>query len=335
MTKSALIIAEAEINHNGDVELAKKLVSAAAEIGADVIKFQCFVPEGFIAPGSSYLQIFQDVALSLDAFREIQAHAEKAGIRMLSTAGDLEGLGMIVDLGLEAIKIGSTNITNIGLLRAIAATRKPVYLSTGASTLGEVERAVDILSSGGAEIALFHCTVQYPAEAGNLNLNAIPTLATVFPEMRIGYSDHTVGNTAAAAARALGAEMFEKHFTLDRTLPGPDHTFSADPLEFAAYIRTIRDVEAMLGDGRKVPAGCEDGPRLNGRRYLTAMTDIAAGRTIEPDMIRPRRIEVTKIAHPDMLLGPEFEMRIVGTRSRRAIKAGETLFLDAFDLSKP
>lgn len=331
MTERSLIIAEAEINHNGDVELAKKLVSAAKDSGADVVKFQCFVADCFIAPGSSYLPIFRDVELTLDQFREIRDHARTVGIPMLSTAGDIEGLDMICQLGLDAVKIGSTNITNIGLLKAIAQTGKPAYLSTGASNLAEVDRAVEILSEGCPEVALFHCTVQYPAEPVHLNLHALQTLAAAFPGLRIGYSDHTTGNTAAVAARALGAVMFEKHFTLDRTLPGPDHFFSLDPAALQSYIADIRDVERMLGDGRKVPAACEAGPRLNGRRYLTAMRAIPKGAIVGAEMIRPRRVEVAKMPRPETLLGPEYEDVIVGACSRRDIAAGETLALDAFE----
>lgn len=332
MPNPSLIIAEAEINHNGDVALAKKLVTAAAEAGADVVKFQCFVPEGFIAPGSSYLPTFEGVALSLDEFREIRDHAAETGIGMLSTAGDIDGLRMIVDLGLDAVKVGSTNINHLGLLNAIAETGKKTYLSTGASTLGEIETALEILSRGVAEISLFHCTVQYPAEAGNLNLNALSTLVAAFPGIDIGYSDHTVGNTAAIAARALGAVMFEKHFTLDHNLEGPDHNFSADPAQLRAYIEAIRETESMLGSGRKIPADCEHAARLAGRRYMTAMTDIPENTVIEAPMIRPRRVEIRDPQTGRKLLGPEFEQRILGSRSRRAIAAGESLYLDLFDL---
>ena len=319
------IIAEGEINHNGDVEIAKKLVSAAHECGADMIKFQCFVTDSFIAPGSSFLPIFRENELSLEEFRAVRDHAEKVGITMISTAGDLEGLAMIVDLDLPVIKVGSTNITHASLLRAIAATGKPVYLSTGASTLDEIKAAVDILQSGGSgEITLFHCTVQYPANDDVLNLRSITTMRDAFPGIAIGYSDHSRGALAAAAAVALGATVVEKHFTLDHDMPGPDHSFSSDPAEFDEYVKTIRAAEVMLGSPDKVPTAIEEGVRLNGRRYLTAMTDIPAGTRIEQHMIRTRRIDATRV-DPKTLLGPEIEDAVVGAIAARAIPAGTTI----------
>lgn len=316
------IIAEGEINHNGDVELAKKLVDAAHACGADMIKFQCFETDSFIAPGSSFLPIFRENELSLEDFRAVRDHADKAGITMISTAADLDGLAMIVDLDLPVIKVGSTNITHVSLLRAIAATGKPVYLSTGASTLDEIRAAVDILQSGGSgEITLFHCTVQYPAEDEVLNLLSITTMQDAFPGLSIGYSDHSQGALAAAAAVALGATVLEKHFTLDRSMPGPDHGFSADPALFGEYVKTIRAAETMLGSPDKAPTEIEAGVRLNGRRYLTAMTEIPAGEKIEQHMIRPRRIDATRV-DPKTLLGPEIEDAVVGARAARAIAAG-------------
>lgn len=325
MNTSVRIIAEGEINHNGDVELAKKLVEAAHACGADMIKFQCFVTDSFIAPGSSFLPIFRQNELTLDEFRAVRDHAAKTGITMISTAGDLDGLAMIVDLDLPVIKVGSTNITHVSLLRAIAATGKPVYLSTGASTMDEIRDALAILRDGGSgEVTVFHCTVQYPADDDALNLRSIATMRDAFPDVPIGYSDHSRGATAAAAAVALGATVVEKHFTTDRALPGPDHGFSADPAEFAAYVATVRAVEKMLGSADKVPTAAEQAVRLNGRRYLTAMTDIAAGETIAAPMIRPRRIDAS-IVDPKTLIGPDQEDRVVGTVAARAIAAGAAI----------
>ena len=325
MSDAVNIIAEGEINHNGDVALAKKLVDAAHECGADMIKFQCFVTDSFIAPGSSFLPIFRENELSLDEFRQIRDHAEDVGITMISTAGDLDGLAMIVDLDLPVIKVGSTNITHISLLRAIAATGKPVYLSTGASTIDEIRAALDILQSGGSgPITLFHCTVQYPAEDDVLNLRSIVTMQKEFPDMAIGFSDHSQGSLAAAAAAALGATVFEKHFTLDNDMPGPDHGFSADPKAFAEYVGTIRSTERMLGSAAKEPTAAEEAVRLNGRRYLTAMTDIPAGSRIEAPMIRPRRIDAS-VVDPKTLLGPDMEESLSGATAARQISAGTAI----------
>lgn len=331
MSDSVTIIAEGEINHNGDVELAKKLVHAAHASGADMIKFQCFVTDSFIAPGSSFLPIFRENELSLDEFRQVRDHAENVGITMISTAGDLEGLGMITDLDLPIVKIGSTNITHISLLRGIAATGKPVYLSTGASTMEEIKSAVRILQSGGSgKITLFHCTVQYPAEEDVLNLRSISAMREEFPDLEIGFSDHSLGPVAASAAVALGATVFEKHFTLDNEMPGPDHGFSANPEAFAEYVQTIRATERMLGSASKSPTEAEEAVRLNGRRYLTAMADIDAGQKIEPDMIRPRRIDAS-IVDPRTLLGPETEERVIGSCAARGIDAGAAITADDID----
>ena len=328
MTEPVTIIAEGEINHNGDVGLAKKLVETAHECGADMIKFQCFVTDSFIAPGSSFLPIFRENELSLDEFREVRDHAGDVGITMISTAADVDGLSMIVELDLPTIKVGSTNITHVSLLRAIAATGKPVYLSTGASTMEEIRSAVDILQSGGSgHITLFHCTVQYPAEDGNLNLRSITGMREEFPGLAIGFSDHSLGPVAAAAAAALGATVFEKHFTLDNDMPGPDHGFSADPEALAEYVRTIRTAERMLGSANKKPTAAEEVVRLSGRRYLTAMSDIASGQVIEAKMIRPRRIDASTV-DPKKLLGPETEDRVVGAKAARPVASGAAITAD-------
>lgn len=320
------IIAEGEINHNGDVALAKKLVDAAKSCGADTIKFQCFVADSFIAPGSSFLPIFIENELNVDEFREVRDHAATIGIPMISTAGDIDGLAMIVELDLPTIKVGSTNITNFPLLEAIAETGKPVYLSSGASTLGEIEAAVNIVSRNTQDITLFHCTVQYPAESKNLNLAAISTIAMAFPEFEIGYSDHTRDAIAAPMAVAFGATVIEKHFTLDHELPGPDHSFSMDPDEFTQYVQSIRFAEQMIGSGVKAPAAIEAGVRLNGRRYLTAFTDIAKGDVITSTNIRGRRIDVAK-ADPEKLLGAEMERRVIGASAARDLANGTALSL--------
>lgn len=322
------IIAEGEINHNGDVKLAKKLVDAAKQCGADTIKFQCFVANGFIAPGSSFLPIFEDNELSLEDFRAIRDHAEQAGIKMISTAADIEGLAMIVELDLPVIKVGSTNITNVSLLRGIAETGKPVYLSTGASTIDEIETAMNLLKQGGGgDVTLYHCTVQYPAPDEALNLQAMQTMMQVFPGVPVGFSDHSKGSLAAAAAVAMGAVAVEKHFTLDHHLPGPDHGFSSDPEEFGEYVKTVRAVEKMLGSPEKVPTEAELIVRLNGRRYMTAFADMAKGDIITQAMIRPRRID-PKRSDPATLLGPDWEEQMIGAKAARDIVSGTALTRD-------
>ena len=327
MMVKTTVIAEAEINHDGQVERAKQLVDVAKASGADLVKFQCFVADNFIAPGSSFLHIFKDRELTLDDFREIKAHAEDIGITMISTASDLMGLEMIVALDLPVIKLGSTNITNMSLLEGLAATKKPIYLSTGASTLGEIERALDIQSAGTDDITLFHCTVQYPADDANLNLRAITTMQAAFPGTPIGYSDHSIGATAAVAAVTLGATVLEKHFTTDNSLAGPDHSFSANPAMLEAYIAAVRQTEAMLGDGAKRPIGPEHDARVSGRRYLTALVDIPGERPIDGDNIRARRVDVSTVPTAD-LLPPELEPMVYGWKAAHDIPAGRPLTWD-------
>ena len=324
MTQRTRIIAEAAINHNGDVEIAKRLVDAADACGADYVKFQCFTADAFIAPGSSFLPIFKERELKLKDFRAIRDHAAGKRVTMISTASDLTGLAMIVDLDLPLIKIGSTNIDNMPLLEAIAETRKPVILSTGASTLGEIERAVDVLSRWNDDITLLHCTVQYPADDTNLNLRALGTMAAAFPGRAIGYSDHSMGTVAGPAAVALGATWLEKHFTLDNAMDGPDHHFSADPETMSAYISGVRRTEAMLGDGAKEPIGPEPGIRVSGRRYLTAMVDIAAGGVIDGNNVVPRRVDASKV-DPTELLGSDQAQRITGWRATHDLEAGAAI----------
>lgn len=324
MNTPTKIIAEAEINHDGEVGRAKQLVDVAVDAGADFVKFQCFVADNFIAPGSAFLPIFKERELTLDEFREVKAHADARGITMISTASDLMGLAMIEALELPIIKLGSTNINNVPLLEGLAATKKPIYLSTGASTLGEIEAALDILSKGTSDITLFHCTVQYPADDENLNLRAITTMRATFPGVPIGYSDHSIGVTAAAIAVVLGATVLEKHITTDNSLPGPDHAFSAEPAMLKAYIATVRQTETMLGNAAKRPSGPETGSRIGGRRYVTAMADVVAGAIIDHDNIRSRRVDVSRIA-PDDLLTPDLEATIIGWQFARDITAGEAL----------
>jgi len=327
------IIAEGEINHNGQVDIGKELIEAAKLACADSVKFQCFNAQGFISPGSSFFPIFQKTQLSVMEFKELRDHADKVAIEMFSTAADLEGLAMIQELDLPIIKIGSTNITHTRLLSAIAETGKPVYLSTGASSLGEIGSALEILSKGIDEISLFHCTVQYPADSDKLNLRAIATLLQAFPGLDVGYSDHSVGVTAAVAAVALGATMLEKHFTINHDLPGPDHTFSANPSELREYVEAVRKVSQMLGSGEKIPFAMEEGVRLAGRRYITAFCDLNAGDRISAVSIRSRRIDISSV-DDRILLEPAWEERIQGAKLRRSMVDGEVITLADLDFSE-
>ncbi len=322
--RTAEIIAECEINHNGDVELGKKLISAAKEAGASCVKFQCMVPTAFIAPVSSFMPLFENVALPVEAFVELKRHSDSIGMPIFSTAVDREGLAMIRDIGFDRVKIGSTNITHIDLLEEIAELKRPVYLSTGASNLSEIDRALSILSRGTDDLTLFHCTALYPAPNDRLNMSAMDTLKNAFPGVPIAYSDHSVGTTAAVIAVSKGAVALEKHFTLDHDLPGPDHKFSADPEEMAAYVATVRIAESMLGSPAKVPAVGEDAIRRAGRRYLTALTDIAVGEKITNENTRPRRIMVEGIDLSQLIEACDVP-RVKGWTAQKSIGANASI----------
>lgn len=310
------VIAEAGVNHNGDIDRALALVDAAAEAGADVVKFQTFVPEEVISrhvPKCSYqqaatgadegmLEMVRGLRLDADDHHRLIAHCGARDIRFLSTPFDLPSLDLLLSLGVSALKMPSGEITNAPLLLAAARSGKPVILSTGMCTLAEVEQALGILAFGylngetapspeafadawrhpqaGAalreRVTLLHCTTDYPAAFDSVNLRAMDTMAAAFG-LPVGFSDHTPGIAIPIAAVARGATVIEKHLTLDRTLPGPDHKASLEPDELAAMVAGIRAVEVALGDGRKVPAPCELQYIPTVRKCLVARTPIAAG----------------------------------------------------------
>jgi N,N'-diacetyllegionaminate synthase len=297
------VIAEVGVNHDGDVEQALRLVDAAAETGADAVKFQTFVADRLVTadapkagyqlqttdPVESQLGMLRSLELDLDAHRRIVDRCRERGITFLSTPFDVESVALLVHLGVSAIKVASPEVTNHPLLEVIGSYGLPVILSTGMSTLGEVEEAVAVLVAAGCrELALLHCVSSYPAPLEETNLRAITTLAMRFG-VPVGYSDHTVGDAATLAAVALGAQLVEKHLTTDRTLPGPDHAASAEPDELALLIRGIRSIETMLGDGIKRPMPCEQGNRTVVRRSLAAARDLDAGSILAADALTALR----------------------------------------------
>jgi N-acetylneuraminate synthase len=298
------IIAEAGVNHNGDIALARKLVDAAKEAGADAVKFQTFKTEKILTRnatmadyqkenlGSDQTQFAMIKALELSYadFAGLQAYAESIGIAFLSTPDDEDSLDFLADeLGLPWIKIGSGEVTNLPFLRKMAAKQKPLILSTGMSTIGEVERAVRVLRSiTQQELVLLHCTTNYPCPAEEVNLRAMLTLKQAF-NVRIGYSDHTVGSEVPVAAVALGAEMIEKHITLDKNMEGPDHRASMDPAEFREMVRQVRAIEVALGDGVKWPNQSEERIKPLVRRRVVAARALAAGTTLSWDDLSFKR----------------------------------------------
>jgi N,N'-diacetyllegionaminate synthase len=303
-----LVIAEAGVNHNGDLERARRMVDVAAQAGADIVKFQTFRAERLAsgaAPKAGYQLETTDAQQSQrDMLRALELRAEDhadlarrcrdRGITFLSTPFDEESVDLLVSIGVGAFKIPSGEITNHRLLRKIAAQGKDVVLSTGMSFLGEVERAVQVFdevwgrSSTRPQLTLLHCVTNYPAAPAEVNLRAMETMRRAFG-LAVGYSDHTMGIEIPLAAVALGACLIEKHFTLDRTLPGPDHRASLEPDELTAMIRGIRAVEAALGDGIKRPAPSEASGRQVIRKSLIARRALAAGHRLGPEDLDIKR----------------------------------------------
>ena len=334
MTGRVTMIAEAGVNHNGDAALALKLVDIAADAGADCVKFQTFRPDELAskaAPKAAYqaaatgaaesqLDMLRRLALPDAAWPAIAGHCVARGIEFLSTPFDEESAALLNRLGVKRFKISSGEVTNLPFLAAVAQYEKPVLLSTGMANLDEVRAALDALKAGGcSEVTLLHCVTDYPADPADANLRAMATMAREFGTA-VGWSDHTLGNEVAFAAAALGATVIEKHFTLDRSLPGPDHAASAAPDELAALVRGIRKIEVALGDGRKLPTARETANRTVVRRSLVAAVDIPAGAVIADCMIAARR--------PGDGLPPGAKPTLIGKRAVRRIPAGTPLARD-------
>lgn len=300
--KQIFIIAEAGVNHNGDVELGKKLIEVAAEAGADAVKFQTWKTgecTGRFATKVAYLDtddsesrfdISNKLMLPYPAFNAFKAHCEKVGIMFMSTPDGYESLNFLVDeLNLDFIKISSTEVTHIEYLKCIARKNRPVILSTGMSKLGEVEEAIYTLEEHGApEIFVLHCTSEYPAPDAEINLRALTTMNRAFG-LPIGYSDHSLGSEAALMSVALGAKIIEKHFTLDKNMDGPDHKASSSPEELKAYIHSIRRAELMLGNGRKYPTKTEAENLPGIRRGIVAAKEIKSGTTLSREDLTFKR----------------------------------------------
>jgi N,N'-diacetyllegionaminate synthase len=284
------IIAEIGINHNGDPDLARQMIVAAAKAGADAVKFQTYQTENLVAIGNPYYEIFKQAELSSeDELKALQSYAADHGVLFFSSASTQGGLDVLEKLSLPLIKMSSANLTNIPLLQQLGRNKLPVIISSGAATLSEVIRAAEILAEFGADgVAILKCTSIYPCPPEHVNLKGMQTLQGAF-EGPVGFSDHSHGPVAAIAAVALGACIVEKHFTLDKTMEGHDHHYSADPAELTEMVQGIRDVEAMQGSGRIAPVGEEVEFRAFARRYVTAMVDIPKGQRIEASMVYPKR----------------------------------------------
>jgi len=328
------VIAEAGVNHNGRMELARSLVDAAARVGADAIKFQTFEAEKLVTTDAlkaayqqettgdqeSQYEMLRRLELSRDQFHELHDYCLARKILFLSTPFDEDAADFLDGLGVPAFKVASGDITNLPLITHIAGKGKPVLLSTGMSYLGEVEAAVrTILGTENRSLALLHCTSNYPTAPEDANLRAMHTLSTAFG-VPVGYSDHTQGLEISLAAVALGACMIEKHLTLDRHLPGPDHQSSIEPVEFEAMVKGIRKIEMSLGNGRKEPTANELEIASVARRSLVAARDIPIGTILTEELIEIKR--------PGTGLSPGQKRFLVGRATREYIRGGEVIMLE-------
>jgi N,N'-diacetyllegionaminate synthase len=328
------IIAEAGVNHNGDLERALALIEAAALAGADAVKFQSFVAEQLVtrkAPKAAYqkqttddaesqFEMLRRLELSPAAHRKLMEHCQCKGILFLSTPFDEESADLLEKLEVAAFKVSSGELTNLPFLSRLARKHRPMIVSTGMADLAEVELAVRAIESeGNHDFVLLHCVSSYPASPADANLRAMATMATAFG-VPVGYSDHTTGIAVAIAAVALGACVIEKHFTLDRTLPGPDHQASLEADELRLMVEGIRAAEAALGHGRKEPASTEANTTSVARKSLVAARDIPEGTILTAEMIAIKR--------PGTGLAPSMLPDLIGRRARTDIAANTLLGFD-------
>lgn len=325
------IIAEAGVNHNGDINLAKKLIDIAKKANVDAVKFQTFKTEKIVGKFAdmaeyqkenlktkeSQFDMIKKLELSYSDFRELKRYCDENNIMFLSTPDDEDSLDLLVDLKVPMIKVGSTEITNLKYLSRIAKKNLPIILSTGMSTLGEVETALKTIHySGNNKVTLLHATTDYPTKYEDVNLKAMITLKNAF-NVPIGYSDHTLAYEAAVAAVSMGAQVIEKHFTLDKSMEGPDHKASLNPNELEEFVIKIRNTEALLGDGIKKPTKREEQNIIVARRSIVAAYDLKKGSVITENMIVFKR--------PGSGIKPEMIDILIGRTLKRDIKEDEVI----------
>lgn len=303
--KKTYIIAEAGVNHNGDIHLAKQLVDIAVNAGADAVKFQTFKAKNIVSQFAqkadyqkettnkeeSQLQMIQKLELDINAHKELMNYCSKKGISFLSSPFDLESIQLLVNLGLEIFKIPSGEITNLPYLQRIGKFKKQVILSTGMSNLQEIEKALQILTESGTskdKITVLQCNTEYPTPFEDVNLKAMLTIQDTF-HVNVGFSDHTPGIEIPIAAVALGAKIIEKHFTIDKNMEGPDHKASLEPNELKLMIESIRNVEQALGNGIKEPSKSEIKNKDIARKSIVAKTNIKKGEILTEENIAIKR----------------------------------------------
>lgn len=327
-----LIIAEAGVNHNGSLELAKQLVDVAKEAGADIVKFQTAKLESLVskaAPMAEYQkanigteasqrEMLKKLLLSFEEFVELQAYCNEKEIEFLSTPFDIESIGFLKEM-ISVWKIPSGEVTNLPYLIEIAKTNMPIIMSTGMCEMNEIETAVDVLKKNGArDITLLHCNTQYPTPWEDVNLRAMNTLKEAF-NVPIGYSDHTLGIEVPVAAVALGATVIEKHFTLDKNMSGPDHKASLEPCELKEMVIAIRNIEKAMGDGIKKPSLSECPNKVVARKSIVARCDIKKGEIFTADNLTTKR--------PGNGISPMLWNDVIGESACRDFKEDELIEL--------
>jgi N,N'-diacetyllegionaminate synthase len=325
----SFIIAEAGVNHNGSIEMAKKLVNAAKEAGADAVKFQTFKTKNLVTKNAkkaeyqiknsgeeSQYEMIKKLELSDSEFQEIAKYARDKGIIFLSSPFDTESVDLLDEMNIPAFKIASGEITNFPLLKHIAKKHRPVILSTGMSTIGEVEEALNLIEKYNDDIILMHCLTNYPAKKEDANLNVIKTLEYTF-KRHVGFSDHTSGIEMSVAAVALGSCVIEKHFTIDKNLPGPDHKASLEPQELSEMVKAVRNVEKGLGNGIKKPTNDEIKIKKLVRKSIVAKKDILKGSILTEEMLNIKR--------PGTGIEPKYLDELVGKELIEDVKKDDLL----------
>jgi N,N'-diacetyllegionaminate synthase len=319
------IIAEAGVNHNGSIEIARKLIDVAAEAGADAVKFQTFKAEKLVSrvvPKAQYqkgttdkeesqLKMLKKLELDAAAHKELIKYCKKKGISFLSTPFDVESIDFLNRLGLKILKIPSGEITNLPYLRKIGPLKKKIIMSTGMADLGEIEDALEILTLAGTKkenITVLHCNTEYPTPFEDVNLLAMLTINEAF-KVNVGYSDHTLGIEVPIAAVALGATVIEKHFTLDRNMEGPDHKASLEPDELKTMVQAIRNIEEALGNGIKKPSRSEEKNKPIARKSIIAARNIRKGETFSENNIVTKR--------PGIGINPMEWTLIIGRKAKK------------------
>lgn len=336
---SVMIIAEAGVNHNGSLALAKKMIDAAKDAGADYIKFQTFIPKELVAKdaqkaeyqkkttgtGESQQEMLEKLALTFDNFKELKEYCKEVGVGFLSTPFDFESIEFLKGLDLDFWKIPSGEVTNLPYLKRLAATGKPIVLSTGMCTLQEVGEAVRILEAEGVDrqdVTLLQCNTEYPTPYGDVNLRAMLKMQEAFG-VTVGYSDHTKGIEIPLAATALGAAVIEKHFTLDRQMEGPDHKASLEPQELKEMIQSIRHIEQAMGDGEKRPSKSEKKNIPVARKSVVAKTEIRRGEVFTEENLTLKR--------PGTGISPMKWEEIIGRKADRDYREDEQIGLSVLD----